>query len=97
MKTTLLRCGNHFDGASDTLGGPVDLLVVDGVIAAMGRDLDAGDAPRPAGTATSTTSSTSAGASRSPTPPTRSATSAASCAANTAAAATGSGRVVRQG
>lgn len=27
MPATLLHCGNHFDGVSDTLGGPVDILV----------------------------------------------------------------------
>lgn len=43
MNASLLRCGNHFDGAADALGGPVDLLVKDGRIAAMGRDLDVPD------------------------------------------------------
>lgn len=41
MTTTLLRAGNHFDGASDALGGPVDILVRDGVIAELGVGLEA--------------------------------------------------------
>ncbi len=43
MSTVLLRCGKHFDGVSDSLGGAVDLLVEDGVITAMGSDLAAPD------------------------------------------------------
>ena len=40
MTTTLLRCGNHFDGFSDHLGGPIDIVITDGVITQMGTDLD---------------------------------------------------------
>lgn len=43
MSATLLHCGNHFDGVSDGLGGPTDILVEDGVISAVGRDLAAPD------------------------------------------------------
>ena len=39
MSATLLHCGNHFDGASDSLGGPVDILVVDGVITSLGPEV----------------------------------------------------------
>lgn len=43
MTSTVLRCGNHFDGVSDEMGGAVDILVRDGVIAEIGTDLTVPD------------------------------------------------------
>ncbi|SDB88887.1 Imidazolonepropionase [Raineyella antarctica] len=43
MTATLLHCGNHFDGAADHLGGPVDILVEEGTITAMDQQIDAPD------------------------------------------------------
>jgi hypothetical protein len=36
---TVLICGDHFDGRSDTLSGPVEILVRDGLICELANTI----------------------------------------------------------
>ena len=40
MNATLLRCGKVFDGTSETLSGPAEILVEDNKIAQIGRSVN---------------------------------------------------------